>query len=196
PIKQEKALPAAPPLSARAAATWLLRMERIVSVIVNAALGLAALGVILSMALVCYAVFMRYCLNAAPTWVDDVAGFLLAAIVMLATGATLREDKHISADTLSAKVNDATRKKLSLLGFFMVGVVSIGLMINGWETAEFSRMLGIYTSGNVQIPLYQVQLLIPLGASLMLLVSVEAILRLLCGLPDLGGHFSAAGEKS
>ena len=65
-------------------------------------------------------------------------------------------------------------------------LVSLILVVNGWQTAMSSRAIGISTSGNVEVPLYLLELLLPLGGLLMLLVSIEALLRLALGLPPAG----------
>jgi TRAP-type C4-dicarboxylate transport system permease small subunit len=62
-------------------------------------------------------------------------------------------------------------------------LVSLILIVNGWQTAMSSRAIGISTSGNVELPVYLLELLLPLGGVLMLLVSLEALLRLALGLP-------------
>jgi TRAP-type C4-dicarboxylate transport system permease small subunit len=48
-----------------------------------------------------------------------------------------------------------------------------------------SRMLGITTSGNVEIPVYWLQLLLPLGGAILGLVALEALLRNALGAPSL-----------
>lgn len=162
----------------------LINAEKVVALVVNSAMGLAAVGILLAVFLIGYSVVMRYLFNAAPTWVDDTIGFMLVGIVMLGTASTLRKQKHICADTLTSRLGP---KGLFIADMFALGsvvVVSVSLIVNGWETSMYSRMLGIYTSGNVQVPIYWLQLMLPLGGILMLLVAVEGILRRIVGLPD------------
>ncbi len=54
----------------------------------------------LSLALIGWAVVMRYVLNRPPVWTDDAVGFLLVAIVMLAAAQVLRRGEHIGVDVL------------------------------------------------------------------------------------------------
>ena len=82
-----------------------------------------------------------------------------------------------------------------------MSAVALILIVNGWETAQSSRMLGISTSGTVELPVYQLQLLLPLGGLLMLVVSLEALLRQALGLPALaksahGAHTPPVKEET
>lgn len=161
----------------------LIKAEKGVAFIVNSTMALAAVGILLAVFLIGYSVVMRYLFNAAPTWVDDTIGFMLVGIVMLSTASTLRKQKHICADTLTSRLGPKGLLIADLFALGSVVVVSVSLIVNGWETSMYSRMLGIYTSGNVQIPIYWLQLMLPMGGILMLLVAVEGILRRIAGLP-------------
>lgn len=161
----------------------LVKAERAIAFIVNSTMALAAAGILVAVFLIGYSVVMRYVFNAAPTWVDDTIGFILVGIVMLSTASTLRKQKHICADTLTSRLGPRGLFIADMVALGSVVVVSVALIVNGWETSMSSKMLGIYTSGNVQIPIYWLQLMLPLGGILMLLVAVEGILRRIVGLP-------------
>ena len=153
-------------------------------------MALSALSVLTSLALISYAVVMRYAFNAAPTWVDDTVGFMLVGTVMFAAPATMRHGGHIAVDMLTGKLGRKGRFGVDLWSSMAMTAVALIFIVNGWDTAMSSRMLGISTSGNVEMPVYQLQLLLPVGGALMLLVSIESLLRLLTGLPSLAqfGH--------
>jgi TRAP-type C4-dicarboxylate transport system permease small subunit len=160
-------------------------IERLVGMLTTAALGVSALGVLASLCLITYGVLMRYAFNNAPTWVDDSVGFLLVATVMLAAPATLRRGGHIGVDMLTERLRGRAKRIAELWAMLAVAVVSSILIVNGWETAMSARELGILTSGNVEIPVWLLQIFLPLGGALMLIVCLEALLRLACGAPSL-----------
>lgn len=160
-------------------------IERLVGMLTTAAMGASALGVLASLCLIIYGVVMRYVFNNAPTWVDDSVGFLLVATVMLAAPATLRRGGHIGVDMLTERLRGRAKRVAELWATLAVAVVSSILIVNGWETAMSSRELGILTSGNVEIPAWLLQIFLPLGGALMLIVCLEALLRLACGAPSL-----------
>ena len=180
-------LPHAPNATEPAAARAL---GRLVGIATAAGMALSALGVLASLVLIAYAVVMRYGFNAAPTWVDDVVGFLLVGIVMLAAPATMRKGGHISVDMLTGRLGAAGRRWTEIWSTLAMLAVALILLVNGWTTAISSRMLGISTSGTVEMPIYLLQLLLPIGGALMLLVTLEALLRLALRLPSLAepGH--------
>jgi TRAP-type C4-dicarboxylate transport system permease small subunit len=172
--------PAVPP--ARGAIALL---ERAVGLITGFAMALSAAGLLVALLLVIYAVVMRYLFNRAPTWVDDSVGFLLVGIVMLAAACTLRRGGHISVDILTGRLGGNAKRWAEAWSMGAVLVVSAILVVNGWQTAMSSRMLGITTSGNVEIPVYWLQLLLPLGGAILGLVALEALLRNALGAPSL-----------
>ena len=170
-------------MSRESAAPLVAGLGRAIGWITNAAMALSAVGILASLAMVAYAVVMRYVFNSAPTWVDDSVGFILVGVVMLGAATTLRQGGHINVDMLTDRLGPRGKRRAEAWATFSVLLVSLILIVNGWQTAMSSRMLGISTSGNVEVPVYLLELLLPLGGVLMLLVSLEGLLRLALGLP-------------
>lgn len=148
-------------------------------------MALSAAGVLASLGLIAWAVVMRYLFNRPPVWTDEVVGFILVGIVMLAAAQSLRHGEHIGVDILVARLGARGRFWAQLWSSSAVLVVSLILIVNGWRTAMFSRQIGVLTEGNLEIPVFWLQLLLPLGGLMMLLVSLEALLRLAAGAPSL-----------
>ena len=149
------------------------------------AIAISAAGVLASLALITWAVVMRYVFNRPPVWVDEVVAFMLVGIVMLGAAQSLRRGEHIGVDILVARLGVRGRFWAQLWSSISVLIVSVILIVNGWQTALFSRTLGVLTEGNLEIPVFWLQLLLPLGGVMMLLVSLETIARLAAGLPSL-----------
>jgi len=149
------------------------------------AIAISAAGVLASLGLIAWAVVMRYAFNRPPVWVDEVVAFMLVGIVMLGAAQSLRRGEHIGVDILVAKLGPRGRYWAQLWSSASVLVVSVILIVNGWQTSMFSRKLGVLTEGNLEIPVFWLQLFLPLGGCMMLLVSLEAIARLVAGLPSL-----------
>jgi len=163
----------------------LAALERALGWINRAAMALSAAGVLASLALIAWAVVMRYVLNRPPVWSDDVVGFLLVVIVMLAAAQSLRRGEHIGVDILVARLGPRGAAWAQAWSSLSVAAVSLILIVNGWQTAMFSRKLGVLTEGHVEIPVFWLQLFLPLGGLMMLLVSLEALARLAAGAPSL-----------
>ncbi len=151
------------------------------------AMALAAAGLLLALALIGWAVVMRYVFNAAPVWVDEVVGFLLVGIVMLAAAQTFRRGEHIGVDLLIERLNTRARRWASAWAALATLAITGVLIVNGWETAMLARMLGLLTEGHLEWPTWWLMLLMPVGGVLLLLAAVEALWRALAGLPPVQG---------
>jgi TRAP-type C4-dicarboxylate transport system permease small subunit len=161
----------------------LAAVERVVGALTWIATALSAAGVLAALAFVAYAVVMRYVFNAAPTWVDDTVGYMLVGIVMLGAATTLRQGGHINVDILTGKLEGVRRRAADGWSMLAVLAFSLVLIVNGWQTAMFSKMLGVNTSGNVEVPVWWLQLLIPAGGVLLCLASLEGLLRVALDVP-------------
>lgn len=159
----------------------LARLGRLLGALTGAATAAAAAGVLVSLALIAWAVVMRYAFNRAPVWVDDTVGFLLVAIVMLAAAQTLRHGEHINVDMLTTRLGPRGQRWARAWSALAALAVSLVLLVNGWQTAMFSRQLGIVAEGQIEVPVFWLQLLLPLGGALMALVALEALARLAAG---------------
>jgi C4-dicarboxylate transporter, DctQ subunit len=178
--------------AAAAARVALARLERLLGALNAAATALSAAGVLASLALIVWAVVMRYVLNRPPVWTDDAVGFMLVGIVMLAAAQSLRRGEHIGVDILVGKLGPRATAWAQAWSALSVAAVSLILVVNGWQTAMFSRKLGVLTEGQIEIPVFWLQLLLPLGGLMMLLVALEALARLAAGAPPLAAPHDPA----
>jgi len=163
-------------------------IARVIGAMNALAMTLSAAGVLASLGLIAWAVVMRYLFNRPPVWTDEVVGFILVGIVMLAAAQSLRHGEHIGVDILVARLGARGRFWAQLWSSSAVLVVALILIVNGWRTAMFSRQIGVLTEGNLEIPVFWLQLLLPLGGLMLLLVSLEALLRLAAGAPSLAAQ--------
>lgn len=150
---------------------------RLVAAAADGAAALSALGVLVSLALIAWSVVMRYAFNRAPVWVDDVVGFMLVGIVMLAAAQVLRRGEHIGVDLLTSRLPPRAQRWAEAGSALAALAVSLVFLVNGWRTAMFSRQLGIVAEGRIEIPVFWLQLLLPLGGLLLALAALEALLR-------------------
>lgn len=163
-------------------------LERLVGLLMNIAMAISAGGVLACLGLIAYSVVMRYGFNSPPTWVDDTVGFILVAIVMFASATTLRQGGHISVDMLTGMLGPTGKRWAAAWSTLSVLIVSGILVVNGWDAVVASKMFGVVTTGNVEVPVYLLQILIPVGGGLMGLVALEALVRQLAGAPSLATH--------
>ncbi len=169
-------------MSNRAPGAALAALGRVVSALSALAMGIAAACLLMSFALIGWAVLMRYAFNAAPVWVDEVVGFALVAIVLLGAAQTLRRDEHIGVDLLVTRLTAAGRRWARIWSALAVGGIAGVLVVNGWGTASLARMLGLLTEGSLEWPTWWLMLLMPIGGALLLLAAIEALWRAAAGL--------------
>jgi TRAP-type C4-dicarboxylate transport system permease small subunit len=179
-----------PPEAAAAEGPALRALSRAVRVLAAAAMGLAAAALLLSLVLIGWAVVMRYVFNAAPVWVDEVVGFLLVAIVMLAAAQTFRRGEHIGVDLLVERLAARGRRWARAWAALATLAITAVLIINGWGTAMLARNLGLLTEGNLEWPTWWLMLLMPVGGALLALAALESLWRALArpgpAVPDEG----------
>lgn len=168
----------------------LQALGRVVGALSALAMGIAAACLLASFALIGWAVLMRYIFNAAPVWVDEVVGFALVAIVMLAAAQTLRRGEHISVDLLTSRLRGAASRWARLWAALATAMIAGVLIFNGWETAKLARLLGLLTEGSLEWPTWLLMLLMPVGGTLLALAALEALWRAAVGAPPLAapGH--------
>jgi TRAP-type C4-dicarboxylate transport system permease small subunit len=152
-------------------------LGRVVSALASLAMAGAALCLLASFALIGWSVLMRYAFNAPPVWVDEVVGFALVAIVMLAAAQTLRRDEHIGVDLLVTSLPPAAKRWARAWAALATGLIAGVLIFNGWGTAQLARQLGLLTEGSLEWPTWWLMMLMPVGGTLLLLAAVEALWR-------------------
>ncbi|HEY5634629.1 MAG TPA: TRAP transporter small permease subunit [Burkholderiaceae bacterium] len=158
-------------------------LGRVVTAINRATLAASAAGVLVSLALIGWSVVMRYVFGRPPVWVDEMVGFTLVGIVMLAAAEVLRNGEHIGVDLLTAKLSGRAQLWARAWSSLSVLAVAVIFIVNGWESAMFSRTLGIVTEGHLEWPVYLLMLFLPLGGALLLLTAIESLARLAFGVP-------------
>lgn len=170
----------------------LRALSRVVGGLAQAAMALAALGLLASLALIGWAVVMRYVFRAAPAWVDDLVGFNLVMIVMLSAAQTLRRGEHVSVDLLLEQLSPRGRHWALAWAALTSAAMAVILIVNGLETALLARKFGLLTEGSIEWPTWWLMLLMPLGGVLLLLAAVEALWRAVVGAPSMAAANSAA----
>ena len=156
-------------------------LDRATGLLSRLAAAIGALALIASLALVFYSVLLRYLFNRPQPWIDELAGYLLVATVMLAAAEALRRDEHIAVDLMTAKLGPAGRRRVALAGFAAMAVTAALILAGGWEMVAFSNMVGLISEGYLAVPKAWPESLVPIGAGLLLLAALVGFLNLLVG---------------
>jgi C4-dicarboxylate transporter DctQ subunit len=149
-------------------------VDRLVHRLAALGVAVAAVALLASLVLIVYSVVMRYCLGQPAPWVDELVGYLLVACVMLAAADALLEGEHLAVDLVTERLGRRGKRLTLLFGLVAVGLSALLLTVEGWDMVAFSRMVGLMSNGYMAMPMWVPQLLIPIGAVLMLLAAVAA----------------------
>ncbi|MCC7326290.1 MAG: TRAP transporter small permease [Burkholderiales bacterium] len=145
---------------------------RAVGALARVGIALAAVALLTSMAVIAYSVVMRYALNQPVPWVDELAGYLLVACVMLAAADALRQGEHIAVDIVTERLSRRARRWTARFGLVAVALSALLLAVQGYDMVAFSRMVGLMSNGYLAVPMWIPQLLVPVGAVLLLLAAL------------------------
>ena len=119
-------------------------LDRLIAAVCSLGAALAAALVLVSLGLVGYSVVMRYFLNHPIPWVDELVGYLLVGLVMLAAADALRRGEHIAVDLVTGRLAPRGRKLSDAVGLIAVLLVGVALVIGGGQTAV---ILGVVLAG-------------------------------------------------
>jgi TRAP-type C4-dicarboxylate transport system permease small subunit len=158
-----------------------------------AAMHVAAGACLMCLALVCYGVAMRYFAGVPQAWVETVAGWLVVAMVMGAAPEAQLRGEHVGVDTLTERARGRSRRALVAFGLLWVAATAAVMIWEGWAAAAFSRMTGMMTELGA-VRLWWIQLLVPAGFVLMLIVALAELARVARGLD--GGDSEAEEEAA
>lgn len=130
-----------------------------------------------------YEVFVRYLLNAPTSWAFDFSYILYGALFFMAGAYTLSRGGHVRADMFSRLWPPRVQAAVEIflyITFFFPGVLS--MIIAGWYYSYDSYRIGeMSINSPIGIPIWQVKMLIPVGATLISLQGVAEVLRcILC----------------
>jgi TRAP-type mannitol/chloroaromatic compound transport system permease small subunit len=141
----------------------------------NGWIGRAAAWAVLVMVVVQFAIVaLRYAFGFGSLWMQESLHYLLAILVLLSAGWTLRSDGHVRVDIFYADASPRSRAKVDLAGAllllipFMTAVIwfSWSYASRSWSVTEGSREAG-------GIPLvFLLKSSIPLFAVLLLLQGI------------------------
>jgi len=168
--------------SGRKPGAFLSLLDRGLGALTYAA-AVAGAGLLLVMtAAVGYGVVLRYLFNRPQVWTDELVGYLLVVLVMAGAADVLRRGEHIGVDLVTERLSPKARRLAEIWGMAAVVLVSGCLAAAGWELAEFSYSVGLFSDGYLEVPMWLPQAAVPIGAALLAIAALNRLLRLLFGL--------------
>jgi len=158
-----------------ASQSWV---TKVVGALAFAASVVSAGLVIATLAMTGFSVFRRYVLGRPVTWSDELSGFLVVAIVMLGAAEVLRRGEHVSVDILTENATGRKRWWFDFWSNISVAIVSAVLFASALNAVQFSRMIGVYSDGYLEAPLWIPQSFLLVGAGLLFAMAAARCLDL------------------
>ncbi|HEY0663252.1 MAG TPA: TRAP transporter small permease subunit [Thiobacillaceae bacterium] len=126
-----------------------------------------------------YEVFVRYLLNAPTDWAFDFSYILYGGLFFMSGAYTLSRGGHVRADMFSrlwpVRVQAGIELSLYIL-FFFPGILSMS--IAGWHYAHDAfRIKEMSINSPIGIPIWQIKMMIPIGAALLSLQGIAECVR-------------------
>ena len=126
---------------------------------------------------VVWQVVSRYLLNSPSSVTEEIARYLLIWVSMLGASYAFRQRMHISLDLLTNALSGKTklfaeRLALAVIAVFAIAILLVGggrLILLTWELRQTSPVMGL--------SIWIVYLAIPISGALILLYTLESMLR-------------------
>ena len=126
-----------------------------------------------------YEVFVRYVLNAPTSWAFDFSYIMYGALFYMAGAYTLSRGGHVRADMFYRLWRPRTQATVELalyIAFFFPGIIA--MIGSGWVYGtESMKIFEKSINSPVGIPVWQIKMLIPVGAILIGLQGLAEVMR-------------------
>ena len=151
----------------KAYSKFLNAVEKVEKVILAA--SMAAMVV-----LMLYQVILRYVFSASNSWSEELVRYLFILDVMLAASIAVRRNSHLQIDVL---INCFSPKLKSIftIAATLAGIVFLALLF--WYSLDLCMTATSNVSPGLGIPMSIPYACVPLGAVLMILTSIEVVLK-------------------
>jgi C4-dicarboxylate transporter DctQ subunit len=149
--------------------------ERADRIVASLARGLCAAGVVCVVAMMVLTtadVIARYIFNSPTMWADEMASYLLIAIVFLGLAQNLCTDGHIRIDVVTNLVSPRARQMLEVFAF-AIGIAFSAVLIAGTWT-RFANFWVRHTLSDspLMTPLWIAMVPVVVGAAVLGLAAV------------------------
>jgi TRAP-type mannitol/chloroaromatic compound transport system permease small subunit len=126
-----------------------------------------------------YEVFVRYVLNEPTSWAFDFSYIMYGALFFMAGAYTLSRGGHVRADMFYRLWRPRTQATVELalyILFFFPGIIA--MIGSGWVYGtESMKIFEKSINSPVGIPVWQIKMLIPVGAILIGLQGLAEVMR-------------------
>ena len=113
----------------------LLAASRVLGRISTLALWIAGTGLVAMTIIVAYQVYMRYVVNASPSWTEGGSIMIMSWFIFLGAAVGVREKFHMGFDVLLYALPDAAKPWLRSISDIAIFAFAFGMIWYGGELA-------------------------------------------------------------
>jgi C4-dicarboxylate transporter DctQ subunit len=154
-------------------------MHKLYTNLIAFLLGLSGVLMLAMLGVVLLGVTFRYIINAALSWYDEFAGYVLVWLTMFGTVVALAKGKHISFETLVEKLPSGWQRAVEIFDSGCVLCFSLVMLVSGWVLVR-----SMWGETSVSVPSFQmswVYSVLPISGALLVLVGIVQLTMLVRG---------------
>jgi len=140
-------------------------------------------SMLIMLVVIAYQVVLRYVFNASNIWSEELARYLMCYVVLLGAAIATRKTSHLQVDFLINLLKPRVRC-IAVCICTLAGMVFLGYFFA--YGVELCKSTVNSISSGTGIPMCYAYACLPVGAALMMLSSVEVILKELVKFSELG----------
>lgn len=148
------------------------QLREAVYLVAKAAWVVAAVGIFVTMLIICYDVLARYVLNQPSEWVFQSASSGLLAITFLSLPYLYARDDHIAVDLVYDHLPRGVRVAAGWLTRVIAVIFGLVLAWYGFDLVRSAAEAGLRTSGAFSFPVSWVSAPMAVGGLLLALVAL------------------------
>ena len=157
---------------------WLTRVNDWILVVFK---WLVILLLALMLLIVDLAVFMRYVMNDALAWSEEIAKFVMVWLTFFAAPIGLRMGAHVGIEVLVGNLKGRPRQLVLILIF--AGIISL-MYVFVTEGVFLSWNARIQRASTIDISILYVYMCMPIGSFVVAMVALEYLVNAVRGLID------------
>lgn len=123
-------------------------------------------------------VLLRYGFNSSIIWGSEAMNYLFIYCTALGAAASVSTHSHIQISYFKNLTSGLVHKFLNFLVFLLIGCVNAVL---GWFSLPWIESAGAFESPVMRIPMWVVQIVVPVGCFLACLFCILQMIRILTG---------------
>ncbi|MCF4099347.1 TRAP transporter small permease [Maritalea mediterranea] len=159
---------------------FVLTLSRVLAAFSRLVLWMAGAGLVAMTAFIGMQVWGRFVLNDTPTWTETSSILLMGWVIFLGAAVGIREGNHLSFDVLLYVLPQRVVRVCHYISDFVVIAFGTGMIAYGWQLADTTWSTTIPNLGITGATSF---FSLIFGGVLMILFSVERLLRRAVGLP-------------